>query len=146
MWTSSYLPTRGRLFLLISLGVLAALLSGLLLWVRSLGGCRHGCRRAGAGSPHAQIRNPAAGLSLQGTPGACVRVDGHIVGALPLRAEFVIRRPRRVLIEACKDGYAEHMSTVLLSPGEVSSADLWLSRPTLLEAPVKPSRCACQQD
>lgn len=142
MWTSPYLPTRGRLFLLISLGVLALLLSALLLWVRSLG-CRHGCNRARA-QAQAQAHDPAA-LWLQGTEGACVRVDGHVVGALPLRAEFVLRRPRRVLLEACKDGYAEHMSTVMLTPGEVSSADLWLSRPTLLDAPVKPSRCACQQ-
>lgn len=145
MWTSSYLPSRRRL--LVSLLAVLLLLPGGVWLLTRRSHCPHTC-------PRQRVDRSVARLALSGTAGACVRIDGQILGPLPTAVEFSISRPRRVLLEVCKGGYLDHVSDVVLVPGADQREAIWLSPPRALgvagQSPAGPlpgaARCPCEDD
>lgn len=138
MWTSSYLP--GRKVIALSVGLLALL--GTLV-----GLCVH-LRRCPARSRPVVSTGVPVRLHLGGTPGACVRIDGHVVGPIPAEVELALRGPRRVFVHACKSGYLEFGGEVELRPGMEAAHLIWLSRDRLdRQNRLRPPRavpCPCQ--
>src|SRR5579883_1667124 len=127
MWTHSYVPARDKMVLLVFLTILLALLTGLLLWVRSAP-CPRTC-------PMRHARTPAAQLALDGTPGACVRMDGHAVGTLPMLVDFTIARPHHVMIDVCHSGYLDQSTVLYIAPGEQAHAEFALAPSDLADGP-----------
>ncbi|MCS6915066.1 MAG: hypothetical protein RMK29_12440 [Myxococcales bacterium] len=138
MWASSYLPHRKVIALSTVLLVLVVTLVGL---------CLH-LRRCPGRSPPVVSSEVAVRLHLGGTPGACVRIDGHVVGPIPAEVELALRGPRRVFVHACKSGYLEFSGELELRPGVDVTHSIWLSRgrrdlPSLL-VPPRAMPCPCQ--
>lgn len=148
MWTSTYVPRGRRLVVLGALAVLCALLCAAFFAAgpRRVHKDRH-CRR------HKPTPPPSSAiLELSGTKGACVRVDGQTMGPIPLSVEFVVSSPRRIFVEACKDGLQDQLIDLVVAPGQVTYGDIYLPPPHSLGSPGRlpagsvpsTSRCGCQ--
>lgn len=149
MWTSSYLPGRRALALAGSLVAAVVLLFALGLHVRRCS--------LGAGAPHGAAAGPEGipvRLYIAGTPGACVRLDGQVVGPIPAQVELFVRGPQRVFLQACKRGYLDFTSELELRPGEDRTEQVLLPRYHLIHGGGSPAypygrphaslRCPCQ--
>src|SRR5262249_21977520 len=125
MWTSSYLPRRSTLVRGGLLLCAALLLLGLGLHAR----------RCPLGQPptlQVPHERPTARLRVDGTPGACVRIDGQIVGPIPAEVALQVTGPRRLVVQACKRGHLDAAVEVDLEPGQELDAQLWLPRYQLI--------------
>lgn len=124
MWTSSYLPrrpllVRGALLLCGALGLVA-----LGIHARR---CPLGAAQAPAAAPPVDRYIPVR-LLVEGTPGACVRIDGEIVGPIPAQVELRAAGPRRVFLQACKRGHLDYAQELELVPGEDRTERVLLPR------------------
>jgi hypothetical protein len=90
----------------------------------------------------AQVQPRVATFSVEGSPhGAQVRLDGEVVGSLPLSKLFL--EPKKVTVEVTADGYKPDRQTVNLSPGTTRAVQVELQlapAPTTTEtSPSLPS-------
>ena len=150
MWTSSYLPRRSTLVRGGLLVCAALLLLGLGLHARRC------ALHPGRTTPALAVpmEQAAARLRIDGTPGACVRIDGQVVGPIPAEVALQVAGPRRLIVQACKRGHLDAAVEMDLEPGQEARAGLWLPRYQLLRgdgppggpyAPRPSRRCPCQE-